>query len=214
MVKETRRRQRVAGGSFKKLVAPARNDGPRRDKTARGIAGVQSVPNADTAEQKGDDAGKKVSGIKRHIAAGIMGLPHAPTITTADVTDRQGAVEMTGQNVKNLQEVKKLVAGGGYTGGNFARAVKDLRAAEAGVVKRNELHTFAVLPKRWVAGRRFGWMGAPALEKLRAQIAPFSANGRSGVYCCSYKEILNRLLEPVLKLRIFLFLCFFPVSPV
>jgi hypothetical protein len=38
-------------------------------------------------------------------------------------------------------------------------------------------------------------MGAPALEELRAQSAPFSANGRSGVYRCFYKEILNRLLD-------------------
>jgi transposase len=116
------------------------------------------VPNADTAEQKGYGAGKKVSGIKRHIAADIMGLPHALTITTADVTDRQGAVEMTGQNVKNLSEVKKLVAGGGYLGENFTRAVKDLCAAEVEVVKRNEIHSFAVLPKRWAAGRSFGWI--------------------------------------------------------
>jgi hypothetical protein len=35
------------------------------------------VPNADTAEQKGYDAGKRVSGIKRHIVVDIMGLPHA-----------------------------------------------------------------------------------------------------------------------------------------
>jgi transposase len=30
------------------------------------------------------------------------------------------------------------------------------------VVKRNELHTFVVLPKRWVVERSFGW-----LEKCR-----------------------------------------------
>jgi hypothetical protein len=73
-----------------------------------------------------------------------MGLPHALAITTADVTDLQGAVEMTGQNVKNLSEVKKFVAGGGY--------------AEVKVVKRNELYTFVVLPKRWVVERSFGWI--------------------------------------------------------
>jgi transposase len=87
-----------------------------------------------------------------------MGLPHALAITAADVTDRQGAVEMTGENVKNLPEVKKFIAGGGYTGGNFAQAVKDLCAAEVEVVKRNELHTLAVLPKRWVVERSFGWI--------------------------------------------------------
>ena len=26
------------------------------------------------------------------------------------------------------------------------------------VVKRNELHTFVVLPKRWVVERSFGWL--------------------------------------------------------
>jgi transposase len=34
--------------------------------------------------------------------------------------------------------------------------------AEVEVVKRNELHRFAVLPKRWVVERTFGW-----LEKYR-----------------------------------------------
>jgi transposase len=28
----------------------------------------------------------------------------------------------------------------------------------AEVVKRNELHSFAVLPKRWVVERSFGWL--------------------------------------------------------
>ena len=34
----------------------------------------QSVKNTDTAEQKGYDAGKKVSGIKRHIAVDTPGI--------------------------------------------------------------------------------------------------------------------------------------------
>lgn len=49
---------------------------------------AQSVKNADTAGTKGYDAGKKVSGIKRHIAVDTLGLPHAIAITPADVTDR------------------------------------------------------------------------------------------------------------------------------
>ena len=43
---------------------------------------------------KGNDAGKKVSGIKRHITVDTKGLPHAIYITAADVTDRQGALKM------------------------------------------------------------------------------------------------------------------------
>ena len=49
---------------------------------------AQSVKNTDTAQEKGYDAGKKISGIKRHIAVDTQGLPHAIHITTANITDR------------------------------------------------------------------------------------------------------------------------------
>jgi len=38
------------------------------------------VKNTDPAEQKGYDAGKKVSGIKRHLAVDTQGLPRAIAI--------------------------------------------------------------------------------------------------------------------------------------
>jgi hypothetical protein len=56
------------------------------------IVDAQSVKNTDSAEEKGYDAGKKVSGIKRHIAVDTQGLPHAIAVTTAEVTDRNGAL--------------------------------------------------------------------------------------------------------------------------
>ena len=54
------------------------------------IVDAQSVKNTDSARNKGYDAGKKVSGIKRHIAVDTQGLPHAIHVTTANVTDRAG----------------------------------------------------------------------------------------------------------------------------
>ena len=42
-----------------KLVKQIRNEDLRRDKTTFGIVDAQSVQNADTAEEKGYDAGKK-----------------------------------------------------------------------------------------------------------------------------------------------------------
>jgi transposase len=87
-----------------------------------------------------------------------MGLPHAPGITAANVTDRQGVVEMMRQNLMNLSEVRKFIADGSYSGEPFAQAVKDMCGAEVEVVKRNEQHGFAVLPKRWVVERSFGWL--------------------------------------------------------
>jgi transposase len=135
-----------------------RNDDLRKDKTSFGIVDAQSIQNADTAEEKGYDAGKKVSGIKRHIVVDTMGLPHALLVTTANITDRNGALQMISLNLDNLSCVQKFLVDGGYSGETFAQAVKKLCGADVEVVKRDELHKFVVLPQRWVVERSFGWI--------------------------------------------------------
>lgn len=120
------------------------------------------MKNTDTAEEKGYDAGKKVSGIKRHIAVDTQGLPHAIAVTTADVTDRDGALEAIDRCKPNLERVESLLVDGGYTGQPFADSVMKRIKATVQVVKRNELHAFVVLPKRWIVERSFAW-----LEKCR-----------------------------------------------
>ena len=123
---------------------------------------AQSVKNTDSAENKGYDSGKKVSGIKRHIAVDAQGLPHAIHVTTANVTDRAGALAIFDQRRADLSRVQQVLVDGGYTGKPFAAAVQNLLGASVEVVKRNELHIFVVLAQRWVVERSFAW-----LEKCR-----------------------------------------------
>lgn len=123
---------------------------------------AQSVKNTDTARHKGYDAGKKVSGIKRHIAVDTQGLPHAIAVTTADVNDRNGALLMFLLNDDKLSKVRNVLVDGGYTGERFEELTWQILGAEVQVVKRNELHKFVVLPKRWIVERSFAW-----LEKCR-----------------------------------------------
>jgi transposase len=106
--------------------------------------------------------GKKISGVKLHLAVDTCGLPHAIKVTTAGVSDREGALEMLRAYAPNLSKVTKVLCDGGYSGENFANAVMKLIEAEVEVVKRNELHKFVVLPKRWIVERTFAW-----LEKYR-----------------------------------------------
>ena len=47
----------------------------RGEKTTFVIVDARSVQNTDTAEQRGYDAGKQVSGIKRYIAVDTQELP-------------------------------------------------------------------------------------------------------------------------------------------
>ena len=144
------------------MVAEARILDGRKAKTSFLIIDAQSVKNSDTAENKGYDGGKKVSGIKRHIAVDTNGLPHAIIVTTANITDRNGALEMFELHKTGLSKVLNVLADGGYTGDNFAQATKQILGCGVEIAKRNELHKFVVIPKRWVVERSFAW-----LEKCR-----------------------------------------------
>ena len=144
------------------MVGEARINSGRNEKTTFVIIDAQSVKNTDTAQQKGYDAGKKVSGIKRHISVDSQGFAHAIAITTADVTDRKGALVAFSKHQESLSEVTNVLADGGDTGQPFADAVQTLLGATVKIAKRNEQHTFAVIPNRWVVERSFAW-----LEKSR-----------------------------------------------
>ncbi len=143
---------------LKNVVGAARRNLGRSAKTSFGIVDAQSIRNADTAGQKGYDAGKKISGIKRHIIVDTQGFPHAIHVTTADVTDRNGAIEAITQHQDAFEFTETILADGNYTGENFANAVRDLINAKTEIAKRSELHTFAVIPKRWIVERSFGWL--------------------------------------------------------
>lgn len=126
------------------------------------ITDAQSIQNASSGGNKGYDAGKKVSGIKRHLGVDTNGLPHAIHITPANATDRAGALTMFEHATHNLSGIQKVLADGGYSGTPFATAIHVLLGAEVEIAKRNELHRFTVIPKRWVVERSFAW-----LEKCR-----------------------------------------------
>ena len=81
---------------------------------------------------------------------------------TADVTDRRGELEALDRRAANLQQVQSVLVEVGYAGQPFSQAVKDRLGATVQTAKRNELHTFAVIPQRWIVERSFAW-----LEKCR-----------------------------------------------
>lgn len=118
------------------------------------------MKNTDTAALKGYDAGKKVSGIKRHIGVDTQGLPHAIAVTTAEVTDRKGALQAMQRCKDSLDKVQNVLADSGYVGEPFAQSVRETLgdAVTVQIAKRSELHKFAVIPKRWVVERSFVWL--------------------------------------------------------
>ena len=65
---------------------------------------------------------------------------------------------VTSSNKDNLSKADNVLADGGYTGKKFADSVKDILGCGVDIAKRNELHSFAVIPKRWVVERSFAWL--------------------------------------------------------
>jgi len=100
-------------------------------------------------------AEKKITGIKIHAGVDVLGPPHGVHVTTANITDRDGALEMLEKYASNMTGGVKLLCDGGYTGENFADAVADFVGASVEIAKRNELHKFLVMPKRWIVERSF-----------------------------------------------------------
>jgi transposase len=144
------------------MVVLERIKNGKKQETSFIIIDAQSVKGTDTANQSGYDAGKKIKGIKRHIAVDSNGLPHGIVITTANVTDRDGAIILLEENKKKLKKVVNTMVDGGYQGPKFKDKVKKIINSTVEVAKRSELHTFKVIPKRWVVERCFAW-----LEKSR-----------------------------------------------
>ena len=53
-----------------------------------------------------------------------------------------------------------MLCDSGYTGRPFAQGVQDLLGEEVlvQIARRSELHTFKVMPKRWIVERSFAWL--------------------------------------------------------
>jgi transposase len=124
------------------------------------IIDSQSVKAADTVGKasRGYDAGKKIEGRKRHLAVDVMGLILAVVVTAASVQDRDGARPLLWRLAAGFRAVTLVWADGGYAGKLVTWAAGALHRTVQIVRRPDNLHTFQVLPRRWVVERTFGWI--------------------------------------------------------
>jgi transposase len=132
----------------------------RRPQPTAAIIDSQSVKAADTVskDSRGYDAGKKIEGRKRHIAVDVMGLILCVVVTAASVQDRDGARPLLWRLAAGYRAVTLIWADGGYAGKLVTWAAGTLHRTLQIVKRPDNLHTFKVLPRRWVVERTFGWI--------------------------------------------------------
>ena len=135
-------------------IAAARMPGP-----TAAVIDSQSVKAAETVgkDSRGYDAGKD-NGSKRHIAVDAVGLLLTVLVTAAGLQDRDAAKPLLWNLNKEFPKIRLAWADGGYAGKLVAWAKRALGLTLEIVRRPDDLHTFQVLPRRWVVERTLAWI--------------------------------------------------------
>jgi transposase len=142
------------------LRAQARMAAGRDAEPTAAVIDSQSVRAAPTVPKasRGWDNAKKVNGRKRHIAVDTTGLLLEVLITPASVQDRDAARPLLFNLTRARRRVRRAWADGGYAGKLLPWAATWLNLAVEIVKRPDALHTFQILPRRWVVERTLAWI--------------------------------------------------------
>jgi len=142
----------------------------------------------------GFDAGKLIQGRKRHLLVDTLGLLLAVCVTPASTQDRDGAVELLSQCFLVYWRLAVIWADSAY-GGRLVHWVKSLRPR--GRLHLDLIHKepgqkgFALLRKRWIVERTFGWL--MKCRRLRCDYEKKLAHSEAWIYIAMTGVMLRRL---------------------
>jgi putative transposase len=121
----------------------------------------QSVKTAEGGAERGYDAGKKVTGRKRHMVVDAMGLLLAVAVTAASVDDAAGAERvLEGVESGAFPRLHVLWADSKYHNHHLEAWVAEHADYRLPIVRRPAAAKgFVLMPKRWVVERTLAWLG-------------------------------------------------------
>jgi putative transposase len=132
--------------------------GKRAQPTAA-ILDSQSIRTAEGGQERGYDAGKKITGRKRHLAVDTLGLIISVVVHGAYWQDHDGACFLLMRLQRACPRLKVLFADSAYARKGLPQWIQDTFGWVLHTVLRPVgAKGFVVLPKRWIVERTFAWL--------------------------------------------------------
>ncbi len=184
-------------GDWERIYNALREVEPvRQGRAAEASAGSldsQSVKNVGGKQAaRGYEAGKRITGRKRHLLVDTLGLPIALTVTAASASDQAGARTLFAEKSEKLQNLKKVWVDGTYRGAGWHAEVKEEYGIELEVSKNPEgVKGFIAQAKRWLVERSFGWFIQS--RRLAREYEKLAESSEAMLYLSMIRILVRRL---------------------
>ena len=153
------RRAGVWKGVNDALREKVRQSVGKKSTPTAAILDSQSIRTAEGGTERGYDAGKKITGRKRHLAVDTLGLVLSVVVHGCYWQDHDGACFVLMQLSRSFRRLKVVFADSAYARCDLPAWVHETFGWVLQTVLRPVgVQGFVVLPKRWIVERTFAWL--------------------------------------------------------